>query len=383
MIKVCVITGGRMDYGHLYKVISGIKSSKILDLQIIATCMHLSPEYGNTYKQIVNDGFKIDKKVECLISSDTSIGISKSVGLATISFADAYEELKPNIILIAGDRFELLAAAQAALFSKIPIAHIAGGDTTEGAFDESIRHSITKMSHIHFVTNETAQRRVCQMGENPDYVFNFGSPTIDYIKDTKFIKKSVLESKLNFKFLDKNILFTYHPVTLPTFSNEYQIKELIAALKYFADKYGIIITKSNADNDGYLINKYLEDFSNKYTNVICFDALGQFLYYNLMNNVDCMVGNSSSGLYEMPYFNKPTLNIGERQNGRDKAISVIDCSVNKSQIIKNIEKCLNLKLSEVENPYGNGHTSTKIVNILENLEFPFQNLQKKFYDFYG
>ena len=167
MIKVCVITGGRMDYGHLYKVISGIKSSKILDLQIIATCMHLSPEYGHTYKRIVNDGFKINKKVECLISSDTSIGITKSVGLATISFADAYEELKPNIILVAGDRFELLAAAQAALFSKIPVAHIAGGDTTEGAFDESIRHAITKMSHIHFVTNKAAEEEFVKWGKIP------------------------------------------------------------------------------------------------------------------------------------------------------------------------------------------------------------------------
>ena len=368
-----------MDYGHLYKVIESIENSKELDLRIIATCMHLSPEFGNTYKTITNDGFIIDRKVECLLSSDTSSGIAKSVGLATISFADAYTDLQPQIILVLGDRFELLAAVQAALFMKIPVAHIAGGDTTEGAFDESIRHAITKMSHIHFVTNKTSFARVHQLGEDPKMIFNVGSPTIDYILDNNYIDKTELEKILNFKFLDNNFLFTYHPVTLGYSSDEDDIKEILLALEEFVVNSAIIITKSNADNGGHLINSYLDQFSSKHKNVICVDSLGQHLYYNVMKNVDCMIGNSSSGLYEMPSFNKPTVNIGDRQKGRERADSVLDTPVDQESIVNTIKRALQLDLVNTRNPYGDGESSKKIVEILSSITLNDEILQKKFY----
>tara|TARA_Y100001968_G_scaffold330935_1_gene384080 strand:- start:3201 stop:4352 length:1152 start_codon:yes stop_codon:yes gene_type:complete len=378
--RICVISGGRMDYGHLFKVIEAINKSQTLELFLIATCMHLSPEFGNTYKNIINDGFKIDRKVECLLSSDTPIGISKSVGLATISFADAYSDLKPDIILVMGDRFELLAAVQAALFMRIPVAHISGGDTTEGAFDESIRHSITKMSHIHFVTNKSAYQRVLQLGEDPNKVFNVGSPTLDYIKANKYINKKELSTLLKFDLYEKNLLVTYHPVTLGLSSNEKEINEILSALDYFAAKQvGIIFTKSNADNGGHLINKCIDKFVSSYDNVKSYDALGQFLYYNVIKNIDCVIGNSSSGLFEVPSFKKPTVNIGDRQKGRERSSSVFDTSVDRNQIIKTINQALNFDCNNVINPYGDGYSSPRIIDILENIELCNDLLQKKFH----
>ncbi len=380
MIKVCVVTGGRMDYGHLFKVMKLIKRSRKLDLKIIATCMHLSPEFGMTCNQIIKDGFKIDKKIECLLSSDSSKGIAKSVGLANISIADAYEEISPDIIMVMGDRFELLAAAQVALFMKIPIAHISGGDTTEGAYDESIRHSITKMSHIHFVTNKEAYQRVLQLGEDPNFIHNVGSPTIDYIMDTKLIPRNELEKKLNFKFQKRNILFTYHPVTLNNKKNLNDLKIILNALLNFKN-LGIIITKSNADDGGRLLNEEIDKFTLKASNVIAFDALGQFLYYNCINNVDCVVGNSSSGLFEVPTFKKPTVNIGDRQKGRTRSKSIIDCNINESNIVDAINQSFILDCSHVKNPYGEGESSKKICKVLESIDFDNLSVQKHFHNF--
>lgn len=380
MTKICVITGGRMDYGHLYKVMKKISASKLLKLQVIATCMHLSPEFGLTFKKIEKDGFKIDKKVECLLSSDTPSAVAKSVGIASISFSDAYLDLNPDLILIMGDRYELLAAAQTALLMKIPIIHISGGDTTEGAYDEAIRHSITKMSHFHFVTNVDAFKRVKQLGENPKNIFNVGSPTIDYILETPFISKLELEKKLNFKLKKTNIIFTYHPVTLNPKKNINDLLIILEALSSLGKDVGLLITKSNADDGGRLLNKEIDKFILDHTNAKAYDALGQFLYYNCIKNFDCVVGNSSSGLFEVPTFKKPTVNIGSRQKGRIRSESVIDCDVNKEDIISSIKRALNLDCKKVINPYGEGKASDKIVSVLEKINIKKISLQKHFFN---
>ena len=379
MTKVCVITGGRMDYGHLYKVMQAINLSPILELQIIATCMHLSPEFGLTYKKIEEDGFTINKKVECLLSSDTPSAVAKSVGMACISFSDAFLDLKPDLILLMGDRYELLAASEVALLMKIRIAHISGGDTTEGAYDEAIRHSITKMSHLHFVTNTDAFKRVKQLGENPKYIFNVGSPTIDYIIDTPMISKEDLEKKLKFKLRKINIIFTYHPVTLNAEKDKDDLLLILSALAELGQDVGLLITKSNADDGGRVLNQEIDKFTETNKNAKSFDALGQFLYYNCINNFDCVVGNSSSGLFEVPTFKKPTVNIGDRQKGRIKSKSVIDCKVNKKEILNAISRALKMNCDDIFNPYGKGDSSMKIVSLLESIDINKLSLQKHFY----
>ena len=381
MVKVCVVTGGRMDYGHLYKVMKTIDESVSLDLQIIATCMHLSPEFGSTYRKIEQDGFKINKKVECLLSTDTPSSIAKTVGLACIGFADAYKDLNPDLILLMGDRYELLAASQVALIMKIRIAHISGGDTTEGAYDEAIRHSITKMSHLHFVTNTDAYNRVKQLGENPKYIFNVGSPTIDYIKDTIMISKEELGKKLEFKFKSINIIFTYHPVTLKNDQNKEDLITILDALAALGEDVGILITKSNADDGGRILNKEIDKFIKNNKNAKAYDALGQFLYYNCINIFDCVVGNSSSGLFEVPTFKKPTVNIGDRQKGRTRSDSVIDCNIDKKEIISSVYKAINMDCSKVNNPYGGGQSSKQIVSLIENLNLKEISLQKHFFNY--
>ncbi len=379
MTKVCVITGGRMDYGHLYKVMQAINLSPILELQIIATCMHLSPEFGLTYKKIEEDGFSINKKVECLLSSDTPSAVAKSVGMACISFSDAFLDLKPDLILLMGDRYELLAASQVALLMKIRIAHISGGDTTEGAYDEAIRHSITKMSHLHFVTNTDAFKRVKQLGENPEYIFNVGSPTIDYIIDTPMISKEDLEKKLKFKLRKINIIFTYHPVTLNAKKDRDDLLLILSALAELGQDVGLLITKSNADDGGRVLNQEIDKFTETNKNAKSFDSLGQFLYYNCINNFDCVVGNSSSGLFEVPTFKKPTVNIGDRQKGRIRSKSVIDCKVNKKEILNAISRALKMNCEDIINPYGKGDSSMKIVSLLESIDINKLSLQKHFY----
>ena len=379
MIKVCVVTGGRMDYGHLYKVMKEIDASSLFQLQIIATCMHLSPEFGLTFQRIKDDGFKINKKVECLLSSDTPSAVAKSVGIACISFADAYMDLNPDLIILMGDRYEILAASQVALFMKIRIAHISGGDTTEGAYDEAIRHSITKMSHLHFVTNIDAYERVKQLGENPKYIFNVGSPTIDYILETPMVKKEELAQKLDFKIRKINILFTYHPVTLNAEKNRDDLMVILDALSDLGDDVGILITKANADDGGRLLNQEIKNFTSNNKNAKSYDALGQYLYYNCINIFDCVVGNSSSGLFEVPSFKKPTVNIGDRQKGRIKSNSVIDCEVDKKKILKAISRALSMNCDEIVNPYGEGKSAEKIVSLLETIDIKKIPLQKHFF----
>lgn len=378
--KICVITGTRADYGLLYWLMKEIQKEPDLELQIIATGMHLSPEFGLTYQVIEQDGFWIDAKVEMLLSSDTAVGIAKSIGLGVIGFADALDRLKPNILVVLGDRYEILAATQAALVARIPVAHIAGGDTTEGAFDEAIRHSITKMAHLHFVTNEIAACRVRQLGENPKHIYNFGSPSIDQIKRLKLLSREELEKSLSFKFKQKNILVTFHPVTLDSQQASVQFQEILNALDKFGSELGIIFTKPNSDTDSRIIFQMIDDYVPNNANAIAYTSLGQLRYLSTIQQVDAVLGNSSSGLYEVPYFKKPTVNIGDRQKGRLQPESVINCQPVSSSIVGAISEAFVKDCSQTPNLYGDGNTSLKIVQILKKLPEPNELLKKHFFD---
>jgi UDP-hydrolysing UDP-N-acetyl-D-glucosamine 2-epimerase len=374
--KICVVTGTRAEYGLLYWLMKEIQADEDLELQIIATGAHLSPEFGLTYKVIESDGFEINEKVDMLLSSDTPVGITKSLGLATIGFADAYDRLKPDIVVLLGDRYEILAAAQAALIIGLPIAHIAGGDTTEGAFDEAIRHSITKMSHIHFVTNEISARRVRQLGENPQYIFNVGSPGIDYIKRVQLLNRSDLEKELGFEFQDKNLLITFHPVTLDRVSSAHQFTELLTALDSLGTGVGIIFTKANADTQGRSINQMIDKYAESHPKAKAYASLGQVNYFSVIAQVDAVVGNSSSGIYEVPSFGKPTVNIGDRQKGRLQAASIINCQPQASAIKQAITAAFAMDCSNVQNPYGDGNSSMQMLSVLKSIP-DFKSLLKK------
>ncbi|MGI6649708.1 MAG: UDP-N-acetylglucosamine 2-epimerase [Bacillota bacterium] len=377
--KICVVTGTRAEYGLLYWLMKEIQADEDLELQIIATGAHLSPEFGLTYKVIEEDGFEIDEKVEMLLSSDTAVGITKSLGLATIGFADAYDRLKPDIVVLLGDRYEILAAAQAALIIGLPIAHIAGGDTTEGAFDEAIRHSISKMAHIHFVTNELSARRVRQLGENPHYIFNVGSPGIDYIKRVHLINRNDLEKELGYRFQDKNLLVTFHPVTLDSVSSTEQMAELLTALDSLGKDVGVIFTKANADTQGRSINQMIDDYVAVHPESKAYTSLGQVRYLSVISQVDVVVGNSSSGLYEVPSFGKPTVNIGDRQKGRLQAASVVNCEPQASAIIQAITSAFDMDCSNVQNPYGDGNSSIQMLSVLKNIPDYRALLKKQFF----
>ncbi len=382
MRKVCVVTGSRAEYGLLRWVMDGIKKSNSLDLNLIVTGMHLAKEYGLTINDIKKDGFYIDKTVESLLISDTPVGITKSIGLGLIGFAEALFELKPELLLVLGDRYEILAAVNAALLARIPVAHLHGGESTEGAIDEAIRHSITKMSHIHFVASDVYKKRVIQLGEHPNTVFNVGGLGIDNLLRLDLLDKNDLENSINFKFKERNLLITFHPVTLENNTSEKQMLELIEALSAFKNT-GLIFTMPNADTDGKKISELIRNFSENNKNAIVFNSLGQLRYLSCVKYVDAVLGNSSSGILEVPTLKKPTINIGDRQKGRLKAKSIIDCLPSKDSILNAIKKAFSeefkLELQSSVNPYGKGGASDKVVKILENYEF--KNVVKKtFYD---
>jgi GDP/UDP-N,N'-diacetylbacillosamine 2-epimerase (hydrolysing) len=382
MKKICVITGTRAEYGLLRWVMEGICQSPELELQLIATGMHLSPEFGMTVDAIEVDGFKIDHKVEMLLSSDTAVGVTKSMGLGMIGFADALAELRPDMTLVLGDRYEIFAAAASAMIARVPIAHLHGGETTEGAFDEAIRHSITKMSHLHFVAAEEYQRRVIQLGEKPEHVFNVGGLGIDNILRLKLLGRDELEEALNFKLEKRNLLITFHPVTLDQGTSLEQMDELLAALGELRDT-GLIFTMPNADTEGRILFRQIEAFCAQHPRASAHTSLGQLLYLSCIQHVDGVVGNSSSGLSEAPSFKKGTINIGDRQRGRLKAASVIDCNPDRISISKSLELLYSVEfqamLPRVDNPYGNGGASEAILSILKGQSF--ENLLKKsFFD---
>ena len=385
MRKICIITGTRAEYGLLRWVMQGIKEDQELILQIIATGAHLSPEFGLTYREIEQDGFMIDRRVEMLISSDTPVGIAKSMGLGMIGFADALNELKPDLIVVLGDRYEIFSAVSAALIARIPVAHLHGGEATEGAFDEALRHSITKMSHLHFVAAEEYRRRVIQLGEQPERVFLVGGLGIDNIKRLKLLDRAELEVSLEFKFGPKNLLITFHPVTLETASSSDQMAELLQALTQLKDTQ-LIFTLPNADTGGRMLIKMVEKFVAEHDNAHAFTSLGQLRYLSCIANVDGVVGNSSSGLLEVPSFRKGTINIGDRQRGRLQAASVINCEPNRQSISSALGRLFSadfkVNLNQVSNPYGGGGASEKVVKIVK--QYKFDGIVKKtFFDLPG
>ncbi|WP_289510098.1 UDP-N-acetylglucosamine 2-epimerase [Desulfovulcanus ferrireducens] len=380
--KICIFTGTRAEYGLLKPLMEEIQKDRELCLQIVVSGMHLSPEFGLTYKEIESEGFKIDEKIEILLSSDSAIGISKSIGLGIISYSEALERLKPDIVVILGDRFEALAFAIASFVARLPIAHLYGGETTEGAFDEAFRHSITKMSYLHFTSTEEYKKRVIQLGECPERVFNVGALGIDNIKKMNLLSKDELEKKINFKFNKHNILVTFHPATLEKETSREQIINLLDVLDELEDT-NIIFTKANADIDGRIINKMIDEYvqKNKQKSIV-FTSMGQLLYLSTMQYIDAIVGNSSSGIIEAPSFKIGTINIGDRQKGRIKAKSVIDCQPNKKDIREAFQKLYSKKfrkqLKNTINPYGDGESAEKIVTILK--KYKVKNTKKNFYN---
>ena len=383
MRKICVITGSRAEYGLLSGLMKQIDESEDLKLQVIATNMHLSPEFGLTYKEIEKDGFVIDKRVEMLLSSDTSSATAKSVGLGMIGFADAYEDLRPDLIVVLGDRYEILAAVSAALFFKIPVAHLHGGEITEGAYDDAIRHAITKMSHLHFTSTEEYRKRVIQLGENPDRVFNVGAIGVENIKKGSFLSKEELENSLGFKLGDKSLLVTFHPVTLETCTAREQCDNLLEVLARHPE-YRILFTLPNSDTDGRVIIDCIKDFVAKNEDrAIAFKSLGKLRYLSALRYVSAAIGNSSSGILEVPSFGIPALDIGHRQKGRIAAKSVVHCGTSTEEI----EQGFRLIFSEAiqsasklrSNPYEKEGTTDMIVSQLKT--YPLENLiQKSFYN---
>jgi len=380
--KICIITGTRAEYGLLRWVMQAIKDDKELTLQVIATGMHLSPEFGLTYRDIEQDGFLIDHKVEMLTSSDTSVGIAKSMGLGLIGFADALNELNPDLIIVLGDRFEIFAAVSTALVACIPIAHLHGGEITEGAFDEALRHSITKMSHLHFVATEEYRQRVIQLGEQPERVFMVGGLGIDNIKRLKLLDRAALEASLDIKLSKKNLLITFHPVTLEKATAADQMTELLNALSELQETQ-LIFTLPNADTDGRELIKIVMKYVDQNPNAHAYTSLGQLRYLSCISHVDGVIGNSSSGILEAPSFNKGTINIGDRQRGRLQATSVINCEPNKNSILVALKKLYSVDFQEslntVKNPYGDGGASEKVVEVIKCYR---ENdlIKKTFYD---
>jgi GDP/UDP-N,N'-diacetylbacillosamine 2-epimerase (hydrolysing) len=383
--RICVVTGSRADYGLLRWVMEGIRNAPDLELQLIVTGSHLAPEFGLTYREIEADGFRIDRKADILLSSDSSAGVAKSMGLGLIACGTALQELQPDLLLVLGDRFEIFAAAAAALVARIPVAHLHGGETSEGAFDEALRHSITKMSHLHFVAAEDYRRRVVQLGEHPDRVFLVGGLGVDGIHKVELLDRPALEAALGIRLGGKNLLVTFHPATLDGSASTDQMSELLAALDELTD-VTLIFTLPNADTEGRALSAMIEHYVAERPNAHCFASLGQLRYLSCLRYVDGVVGNSSSGLTEAPSFRTATINIGDRQRGRLMAESVVNCAADRESIGAALRRIASAdfraSLPGVRNPYGEGGASEKIVSILRTQSL--DNIVKKpFYDSYG
>jgi GDP/UDP-N,N'-diacetylbacillosamine 2-epimerase (hydrolysing) len=379
-----VVTGTRAEYGLLYWLMKEIENDPKLELQLIVTGMHLSPEFGLTYKLIEQDGFKINEKVEMILSSDSPVGIGKSMGLGLIGFTEALQRLSPDITVMLGDRYEILVAAQAALVLNIPIAHLAGGEITEGALDNAMRHAITKLSHLHFVSAEEYRRRVIQMGEMPDKVFNYGTIGLDNIRRLKLMTRHELERSMSFGFGSLNFLVTYHPVTMQDGENEQHISELLLSLERYPQAK-IIFTLPNSDAGGRLITQRIHEYVQRNSEqAVAFISMGQIRYLSALREVDVVIGNSSSGVIEAPYFKTPTVNIGIRQQGRLKADSIIDCSDQRDSIVSAIDRALSVpfrdSLISMQLKYDSGNTAWDIKENIKNTRNLKDLLIKEFFD---
>lgn len=385
MKNICIVTGTRAEYGLLKPLIKRIQEDNDLKLQLVVTGMHLSPEFGFTYNEIKKDGYKIEEKIEMLLSSDTEVGISKSIGLAMISFSELFERIKPDMLIVLGDRYEIFAVASVAMIARIPIAHLHGGETTEGALDEALRHSITKMSYLHFTSNEVYRKRVIQLGEEPSRVFNVGAIGEESIRNLEFLSKDKLEGDLGIKFDEKTALLTFHSTTLENNSSKEQFKNLLEALDE-VEGLKIIFTKSNSDTNGRIINDMIEEYTlNNPQKGVVFSSLGQLRYLSAMKYCDVVIGNSSSGIIEAPILCKPTVNIGDRQKGRIQTESIVNCKPDKDNIVAAIKKTLSEEFISKVNKYQNSNkevnTSKKIVSVIKDYLLNNKiDIKKKFYD---
>lgn len=384
-IKICVFTGTRADYGILSRLMGEIKKSRDFKLQIIASGAHLCVRHGFTIKEIESDGFLVDKKVEILLSSDTPSGVAKSMALGVMGFSEALGELKSDLAVVLGDRYEAMAMAAAAVMHNIPLVHIHGGELTQGSMDEMFRHAITKMSRLHFVSTEEYRLRVIQMGETPDFVYNVGAPGVENIKKIELLPKKEIEKALNFKFGDRNILVCYHPQTIYGSKKAEKFSEVLDAFESLAG-VKFIFTMPNADCGGEEIRSAIKNFvaeNNK--RAVVFDSLGKKLYFSVMKIADAVAGNSSSGIIEAPSFKIGTVNIGRRQNGRARSESVIDCPADSREIIKAFDKLYSeefqKKLSGVKNIYEKKDTAANIVKIIKKMYVKIKSSgEKAFYD---
>lgn len=368
--RICVITGTRADYGLLRWLMHDIQAHPDLQLQVVATGMHLAPELGHTLNEILADGFTVDLKVDSLLSSDTPVGMAKSMGMGMIGFADALSHLQPDLILVLGDRIEIFAAVSAALVAGLPVAHLHGGESTEGAFDDALRHAITKMSHLHFVANEVYRQRVIQMGESPERVWTTGGMGVDAITRVPLMSRAELEAELDFELGRKSLLVTFHPSTLSHHQASAEMNALLQALDGLKDTQ-IIFTHPNADTQGRTLAQQLLDYAQFRPHVLSVPSLGQRKYLSCIAHVDAVVGNSSSGLTEVPTFHKPTINIGNRQKGRLAADSVIHCEADPAAIARALQqlddKQFQRSLAEVRNPYGQGKACERIIEVIRSI----------------
>lgn len=381
-MKVCIATGTRAEYGLLKPLMNELIKDEAFELQVLVTGAHLSPEFGLTYRLIEADGVKIDFKVEMLLSSDTSEGIVKSMGLGMIGFADALNVLRPDLLIILGDRYEMLSLASTALIYKVPIAHLHGGELTEGAYDDSIRHAITKMSHLHFTSTESYRERVIQLGEDPNSVYNVGAIGLDNISSLPLLTLDELEQNLGIKFRTFNYLITFHPETLSDCSVEDQFRALLDVLKQQEESF-FIFTKANADSDGRMINQMIDNFVSNHSHSRAFVSMGQLRYLSAMRIATAVVGNSSSGIIEAASFGVPTINIGDRQKGRIQPENVINIVANREEISDAFSKVERIQMSgglkDIFNPYGEGKTARLIVEKIKTSNLK-KLINKTFYN---
>lgn len=382
MKNITIVTGTRAEYGLLKPLIKKLETSSDFILRLVVTGMHLSPEFGLTYKEIEEDGVRIFCKIDTLLSSDSSEAISKSIGLGLISFSDFFKNQETDLLIILGDRTELLSVSIAAMIKGVPIAHISGGETTEGAYDEAIRHSLTKMSYIHFTATAGYTKRVIQLGEAPERVFNVGAIGIDSIKSLKLLNRDEFQSSIEFSLNKRNLLVTFHPVTLEKESAEQQFKAILDSIDKFPET-NIIFTKPNSDKGGRIISKMIDNYvkANREKSV-SFDSLGQLRYLSALQFVDVVLGNSSSGIVEVPYFKIPTINVGDRQKGREMPLSVINCEPSDSEVTSSLELAFSdefkSSIVNVASPYGDGTATEKIFEVLKYLKI--ESTKKSFYD---
>jgi UDP-hydrolysing UDP-N-acetyl-D-glucosamine 2-epimerase len=378
-LKICAVTSTRADWGLLSPVLSLLRDDAAFHLDIIATGQHLAAAAGGTVRDITNDGFAITRTVDMHLGDDSPAGVTASFGVATKGFGEALSQLAPDILLVLGDRYEILGAVVAATLARMPVAHLIGGDITEGATDDAFRHAMTKMSHLHFVTTDAAARRVRQMGEDPAHIFVVGSPGLDKIRTTPLLDRDEFFREVGLTPRPKNLMVTFHPETLSA-DTVAHCAEMLAALDRLGPEVGLVFSGANADVEGATIGRLIADFVHARTNAVLHPSLGSLRYFSALKHLDAVVGNSSSGLYEAPSFATPTVNIGDRQKGRPRAGSVIDVAPDQGAIHAAILKAMDMDCRGVANPYGDGHAAERIVAALKTVRDPQQLLKKRFFD---